>query len=222
MIPHLIPNVAARQELPWSHDFNASAASDEALSRPSDRVFLALQPPPAIAARAYRIGQNVRDMHGLRCSLIDAERLHLSLLGFRGHQALSPATIDAIFGAVATVVMPQFRLELNRMMRFGQKRDSEPDDRRNRPIVLIGDDLTTPGIVMLRQHIIDALRKAGCSGAIPSSFNPHMTLFWDRHDLDEQAIEELSWTARDFVLVRSYHGLGKHEVLGRWPLQTTV
>lgn len=49
-----------------------------------------------------------------------------------------------------------------------------------------------------------------------------MTLFRGRRDLGEHAIEELRWVARDFVLIHSLHGLGKHEILARWPLQASA
>jgi len=218
MIPHPIPNVAPRQRVLWSQEFDQPVVPDETASRSSGTVFLALQPPAKIAAQAYCLGQKIRDVHGLRCSLTDPERLHLSLLGF-GRRTLSKAAIDILCRIAATVAMPAFRIELNRAMSFGKNADKSVK-AHNRPFVLVGNDLTTAGIVMLRQHIIRALRDAGCTGYIRSSFTPHMTLFWDRRDPGEPAIEELCWTARDFVLIRSFRGMGKHEVLGRWPLQT--
>jgi RNA 2',3'-cyclic 3'-phosphodiesterase len=216
MIPHPIPAGSPRQGVFWSLDFDRQSL-DEVSVRSSDAMFLALQPPAQIAAQAYRLAQNICDVNGLRCPLTDPERLHLSLLGF-GRRALSQAAIDVLCRVAVTVAMPAFRVELNRAMSFGKK----SDNKHKRPFVLVGDDLTTSGIVMLRQYIIRALHDAGCTAHIPSRFTPHMTLFWDRHDPGEQPIEELGWTARDFVLIRSCRGLSKHEVLGRWPLQTTA
>jgi RNA 2',3'-cyclic 3'-phosphodiesterase len=218
MIPHPIRDVSLRQEALWNDGPHPSAVSDEAFSHHSDTLFFGLRPPSDIAARAHRSGDDVRNAHGLRCPLIGRERLHLSLLGFDSPRILPEEAVDALRCVGATVVMPQFRIELNRMMSFGKKSDRA----RKRAFVLAGDDETTPGIAMLRRQIICALRLAGCRATIPVSFNPHMTLFWDRHDPGEQPIEELGWTARDFVLIHSLHGLGKHEELGRWPLRASV
>jgi 2'-5' RNA ligase len=33
-----------------------------------------------------------------------------------------------------------------------------------------------------------------------------------------RAIEPITWTVNEFVLVRSLVGQGRHEVLARWPL----
>jgi RNA 2',3'-cyclic 3'-phosphodiesterase len=211
MSPSLVPKLPGRlrQGALWNEDVDPSAVFDDGLTGP---VFLALQPPPTIAVRAYRLGQDVRDEHELTCPLIDPKRLHLSLLGC-GRKLSSP-TIDAIRCTMATVAMNQFRIGLKRMMSF--------DNKPAYPFVLAGDDPSISGVITVRQRIIAALRGAGCRGFIPSSFTPHMTLFWGARDLGEQAIDELCWTACDFVLIRSLHGLGKHELLGRWPLRTTV
>ena len=174
MTPDLIQNVPKdmRQGALWHGDFEAPAGR-------RDAIFLALQPPTPIADRAYRIAQNIRDIHGLACPLIGPDRVHVSLLGFCGRQVMAPAAINAIRGIASTVVMPQFRIELNRAMSFGKKSDST----LNRPFVLAGDDETISGIVALRQHIISALREAGYRGHIPTSFAPHMTLFWSGPNL---------------------------------------
>ena len=220
MAPSLIPTASRDlcQGALWHGDFESPAVPPKPLSGRRNTVFLALKPPALIADRAYRIAQNVRDTRGLHCQLVGPERLHVSLLGFDGPGVRSRGGIEALCHLASTVVMPQFRIDLNCMMSFGKK----SDDDYNRPFVLAGNDETTAGIVILRRQIIRTLRMAGCRAAIPTNFNPHMTLFWGQHDLGEQPIDELCWTARDFVLIHSFHGLGRHEVLGRWPLQATA
>jgi RNA 2',3'-cyclic 3'-phosphodiesterase len=217
MIPHPIPNGSPRQGVLWGEGPYPWAIPSEALSRSSDKLFFGLRLPAENADQAYRIGQDVRDAHGLHCRSIGRDRLHLSLFGFNSPRVVTQGVIDTLRWVGAAVVMPQFRIELNRTMSFGKK-----SDKQDRPFVLAGDDWTTSGIVMLRQQIICALRLAGSRAIISVSFNPHMTLFWGRHNLGEQPIEELGWTAQEFVLIHSYRGLGKHEVLGRWPLRATV
>jgi RNA 2',3'-cyclic 3'-phosphodiesterase len=216
MSPSLIPNITdhPRQGVLWGENFDPWAVPDEALSGRPDTVFLALQPPPEIADRAYQLGRGFHNKRGLHCSLIGPKRLHLTLLGVGMYEALSRTIIEAICRIAASIAMQPFLVGLNRMMSLDNKRDW--------PFVLVGDDRTIPGIVMLCQQVIAALRRAGCRRFTRSSFTPHMTLFRSRCNLGERDIDEIKWFARDFVLIHSLHGLGEHEVLGRWPLQASA
>lgn len=154
MPPTLILNtVRPRQGMLWSEDFDPWAVPDGAVSGRSDTVFLALRPPSEIAGRAYRVGRHFRDRRGLHCSLTEPERLHLTLLGVGMWEAQSRTAIEAICRILATVPMRPFLIGLNRMMSFDNKHDW--------PLVLAGDDRTIPGIVMLRENIISALRYPG-------------------------------------------------------------
>jgi RNA 2',3'-cyclic 3'-phosphodiesterase len=47
---------------------------------------------------------------------------------------------------------------------------------------------------------------------------PHVTLLYDKRVIDEQPIEPISWTVREFVLVRSLHGQSRHIDVARWQL----
>ena len=49
-------------------------------------------------------------------------------------------------------------------------------------------------------------------------YEPHLTLLYDDRCVAEQAIDIVSWTVREFVLVHSLHGQGRYVMLGRWPL----
>jgi 2'-5' RNA ligase len=62
------------------------------------------------------------------------------------------------------------------------------------------------------------MRKAGLGQWIDKRFTPHMTLSYGRCSLDAQATEPVAWTVRELVLVHSFIGQTRHEVLGRWPL----
>jgi hypothetical protein len=56
-------------------------------------------------------------------------------------------------------------------------------------------------------------------GAV-SSYLPHVTLLRG-HAVDavQESIVPIGWNAREFVLIRSFFGQSRHEVMGRWPLQ---
>jgi 2'-5' RNA ligase len=46
-----------------------------------------------------------------------------------------------------------------------------------------------------------------------------VTLLYDERGIAEHAIEPVSWTVREFVLVHSLRGQSKYIPLGRWPLR---
>jgi 2'-5' RNA ligase len=51
------------------------------------------------------------------------------------------------------------------------------------------------------------------------AFTPHVTLLYDRRCIDEQPIEPVGWTVREFALVLSLIGKTQHVPLGRWQLR---
>jgi 2'-5' RNA ligase len=46
-----------------------------------------------------------------------------------------------------------------------------------------------------------------------------MTLFYDRCSVAEDPIDPIRWMVRDFVLVHSIRGGGRHILPGQWPLR---
>jgi 2'-5' RNA ligase len=65
-----------------------------------------------------------------------------------------------------------------------------------------------------------AMCRVGLQGPRANAkFAPHVTLMYDDQGISEQAVEPVSWTAHDFVLVHSLLGQTKHVHLGRWPAQ---
>ena len=72
------------------------------------------------------------------------------------------------------------------------------------------------GVTALQHALGTALAKAGLA-ARPSA--PHLTLLYDACRVDEQAIDPVGWTVREFVLVHSLLGQTTYIPLGRWPLR---
>jgi 2'-5' RNA ligase len=86
-----------------------------------------------------------------------------------------------------------------------------------RPLVLIGDDGVI-GVINLHAAIHAALAQAGLAHGPERPITPHLTLLRDRLEPPGEAIDPVLWTARDFALVHSRAGEGRHHVLGRWAL----
>jgi 2'-5' RNA ligase len=53
-----------------------------------------------------------------------------------------------------------------------------------------------------------------------ASFKPHVTMMYTDEMMDEARVDEpIRWTVRDFVLVHSLQGRGRHVHCRRWPLR---
>lgn len=86
------------------------------------------------------------------------------------------------------------------------------DGSQRRPFVPVGDERITVGAHMLLQELGSALRQVGFRLRI-KAFTPHMTLFYSGHDLGDDSVAEISWTAREFAIIHSVHGQSRHEVV---------
>src|ERR1700722_4861068 len=82
-------------------------------------------------------------------------------------------------------------------------------------LVLCGGD-GVDGIVMFHHALSVAMRKFGLN--VGSQFTPHITLQYNGRRVEEQFIEPIRWTVRDFVLVHSLRGRTMHIPLERWRL----
>ncbi len=67
------------------------------------------------------------------------------------------------------------------------------------------------------------MARAGLNRWIDRQFTPHMTLSYDRHIVEERAIETVRWPVEELVLIYSLRGRGpgrnEHIQLARWPLR---
>ena len=86
-----------------------------------------------------------------------------------------------------------------------------------RPLVLCSSK-NLAALAAFQQTLSTAIRKAGLHQWVQPSFVPHVTLLYDGRRVPKQAIEPISWTVREFVLVHSLLGRSRHEPLARWPL----
>ncbi|HEY5413104.1 MAG TPA: hypothetical protein VIJ94_20520 [Caulobacteraceae bacterium] len=158
----------------------------------------------------HATARDLQSRHGFQRDPTPLDRLHLSLAGL-GEVAEPPGcgwTRD-IGDAISRVRMPPFLVQMNTVLSF----------RRGRhglwPVVLTGEDGVI-GAGMLGDAIGAALRREGVGCRLAST--QHVTLAWSELFVPEQPIPPISWTAREFVLIDSLQGAGRHQLLGRWPL----
>jgi RNA 2',3'-cyclic 3'-phosphodiesterase len=172
-------------------------------------VFFAVQPDPDIALRLGRLAWSLLDEHKLKGWPRPNRCFHVSLHGIGDYTELPRAAVAAISKAVSTVTMPPFAVAFSRAKSFGRG--------RKRVLVLVGSD-GVAGLRTLRHELVAALRKIGFARRKEAPYEPHITLFYYEGEGADQTVEPIRWTVREFVLVRSLWGQGRHLPLARWPL----
>jgi RNA 2',3'-cyclic 3'-phosphodiesterase len=123
---------------------------------------------------------------------------------------------SALVAAAEKVRGKAFEVTLDSAMRFSAK-----DNRF--PFVLCADAASTASALVLRKSIAEAQLREGLHVSGVSSFLPHVTLMYG-HAIDaiQESIAPIRWAANEFVLVRSFFGQSRHELVGQWALEPST
>lgn len=175
-----------------------------------DHWFLAILPPPHVAAEAVRYARDLRVAEGLRGRLVTEDCLHVTL-----HTVPQPRLVGAVRAAVTAVEVPPFEIVFDWVMSFERTAGG-------RPLVLRAHGALAELEAFhgrLGTVLGAALRGAGFRRQPAAGFTPHMTLLYDRCLVMPRAVAPVRWTVHEIVLVHSLVGRGRHEHLDRWPLR---
>jgi len=178
-------------------------------ARPTERLFFALLPPPDVAAAAHALAGGL--CAGLpQARRLAAGRLHVTLHYLGEYAGLPPSLPARAARAAQDLAMAPTQLGFDRLGSFGGQ-------RRERPGVLLGQGEGIAGVVALQRRLGEALLRQGLPA--DTRFTPHMTLWYDRAALPEQAVAPLRWQVEDICLLRSVRGEAVYREEGRWPLR---
>lgn len=177
---------------------------------PTDRLFFALFPDPATAARLAALAHEQAVRHGLHGAPLPAERLHVTLFHLGDWVGLPPAVADAACRAAATLRVTPFEVCLDETASFANRREKKPFVLKAR-----GGNQALRGFhaALARQ-----LGRQGLARAAGESFEPHVTLLYDRRLVPPEPVPPVAWQASEWVLVHSLLGQGRHLRLGSWPM----
>lgn len=190
----------------------ASLFGFEADAQPQDRLFFALFPDPAAAARIERLAADLRTRHRLRGKPLRTDRFHVTLHHLGDHAGLPAALVQAASAVAATVPAAPFDIVFDRVATFSRR-------STNKPVILRGGDDGLAALTAFQRRLGAALQDAGLGRWVDLRFTPHLTLMYDDRGLPEAPVEPIRWTAREFVLVHSLIGKTEHRHLARWPLR---
>lgn len=155
------------------------------------------------------VGTDLRRRYRLGGTPRPRELLHMTLSGFKavgGPDEDVDRRIETYRAACGRIRFPSFDVCLDQVTSFhvgGGKYAT----------VAVGGTGVHPAMAL---H--DELRCLVEPGrAARPGFTPHVTLRYDRQDIGRQAIEPISWTVREIVLVHSFVGRSRYEFIDRWP-----
>jgi 2'-5' RNA ligase len=173
-----------------------------------ERIFFAAMPDAATAARIHALAERLKADHKLDGNLILPEHLHVTLFHLGDWITLPEEIVARARDAAAQTTAAPFEATFRKVESF-----------RNRtgifPFVLTDKDAAPwrP----LRTALGAALKTAGLGGAVhlDDEFKPHVTLLRDDTRLKPIAVDPISWSVRDFVLIHSLLGKTTHIHLAR-------
>jgi len=171
------------------------------------KVFFAIRPDADAAQEAHQLARTRRGQGGW---LMPQERLHVSLNPVASAAEIPMSCVARALEAAATVAARPFVLAFNRLGTWGGR----PGERA---VVLWGEE-GVAGAFGLHRTLHEALVGAGVSRPPRALFEPHLTLLHKERDRPPEFIAPVRWWVREFLLIDSIHGEGRHEVLGRWRL----
>jgi RNA 2',3'-cyclic 3'-phosphodiesterase len=190
-----------------------SQTGSDPAAKITDRLFFAIFPEAAAAARIARLARQLRGEHGLKGKPLETQRLHVTLHHLGDYAGLPRDIVAASVEAAATVAMSPFEVSFDRALSF-------PDRPANRPFVLRGGD-GVGALGALQRTLGAALGRAGlAAGRAEPPYTPHVTLLYDDSLVAERPVETVAWTVCEFVLVHSLLGRKLYVPLARWPLAT--
>ena len=192
----------------------SSPGFPSAPARPPPRIdnwFFAFRPDSSARDAAARRRGWLFAEQGIYGRPVKAENFHVSLAGFGWHPGRSRKILDAVRATAAAVVAPPFAVTLDRARCF--------QGARGKALVLSGGE----GVSAARNfhHLLArAMIQHGLGHYVARrQFTPHLTLLYTPQPIAECAVEPVSWTVTEFVLVHSLVGQGRHLIAGRWPLR---
>ena len=177
---------------------------------PTDRLFFALFPDEASAARIAALAASECERHGLRGKPLHSNRLHVTLFHLGDWAGVPDDVVAAASRAASGLRKSPFELTFDTI-------DSFATHRAQKPFVLKASTCNE-ALRSFHARLKDALRQVGLGEHTRGNFEPHVTLAYDQQQVPPQAVEPIAWCVSEFVLVHSLLGQTRHIRLASWNL----
>ncbi|SAL21744.1 2'-5' RNA ligase family protein [Caballeronia humi] len=178
----------------------------------TDSLFFAIYPDAAAAERLSRLAERLRAEYGLKGKPAAPDRFHVTLHHLGAFAGVPEDLVAIACAAASKIMLPPVGVMFDRASSFPGRRSKSPFVLRAAP------DAIDTGLLDLHAALVVELQATGLAIKSNTHYTPHVTLLYDEHHLPEQAVDPISWIAREFVLVRSLLGRSQYVPLARWPL----
>lgn len=172
---------------------------------PRDKhLILMIYPDQQATAEAQRRARRYQLDNGLGGVIFDPDLMHITLGHFDYWDDVPASLIERISRAASKLSMAPFEVSFDQIGGFPKT------------VVLRGG-----GGLRALEAFQAALRQALAWEKLDGAhmnFTPHVTVVYGQPGAVVAAIEPVTWSVKDFALVVSHHGKGRHEVLARYSL----
>jgi len=178
---------------------------DEAASatQAPHNLYFAIRPDAAAAQAACALGRAAGQV-------MDPERLHVSLYSLGMHQGFPRQLVAEAAGAAGGIRQPAFLVALDRMATWGRGRGPLP-------VVAWAEDGVT-GVRELHGRLHAAVAPMAPWRRRKATIEPHLSLWRADARAPVTFMPPIRWWVREFVLLDSRYGEGRHKVLDRFAL----
>lgn len=177
------------------------------LAIPTDRLYLAVFPDPAHAARFEAFAARHLAARRLEGKPVEASRLHVTLFHLGDFTQLPPGLATQATQALAQLAVEPFSIRFDQIGSFSH-RSSHGD------FVLTCSE-GNEALHALHQQLGMHLNAAALHAYTKGSFTPHMTLAYNKPTVTVQPIESVVWPAHEVVLIHSLLGKSRHVPLAK-------
>ncbi|AOI92608.1 2'-5' RNA ligase [Burkholderia pseudomultivorans] len=176
---------------------------------PEHRFFFAVMPDPGAAARIAALAEDCRSGTPGKAEVLRTERLHVTLYSL-GDFAYAPGAVIARACAAADrIAASAFRVTFDRIVSFNGRPGHQPR--------VLTSSAGADALIAFQQQLREALRRAGLRVSA-ARFTPHVTLLYGERGPEQPCIEPVTWIVNEFVLIHSWLGRKRYDIVGRWPL----
>jgi len=171
------------------------------------RYFFALLPDAEARSRIDRLARDLSLRLRASGELRGPEKYHVTLRGIAAPDGPFGQNVTMARRVADVIRRTSFAVMFNQVASFG-KPPKYAFSLTTRADLLAANSLSA--------MLLDDLRHAGLK-VDASSFQPHVTLFYDSKRREPIDLPELRWRVREFVLIESIDRR-PYQILGSWPL----
>jgi len=171
------------------------------------RLHFAFRPDDSASDAAMKILSDLRRRLGATAGAVKRENLHVSLFPLWDGERMPPDLVEVAVGLVQAIDGRPFEFKFDTLMSISHQVDGH--------CAVLASRHDPFELYSLQRKFVSRFEGMVRAG----SLTPHMTLLYADTGIERQAVEPVRWQAREFLLIHSFVGQGRQDILGRWPLR---